>query len=98
MSVSLGRAIASVCDDIDILPAPDHDEAFQLQASVGSTFTCRDIILVAMPGADEMHFIAGKLLPEPAAIRADHVLDLVHHEAFTSRSALMHTEVLVSVE
>src|SRR5215470_3260683 len=102
MSASLGRspkgAIASVCDDIDVLSAPNHVEPFQLQAPVGSTFAGREIIFVAVPGADEMHFIAGKLLPEPAAIRSDHVLDLVHHDALTSWPALMHTQVLVSIE
>src|SRR5262249_60790679 len=102
MSVSLGRSptctVVSACDDIYVLPAPDHFEAFQPQVRAGGAFTGREIVFIAMPGADEVHFIAGKLLPDPAAIRADHVFDLVHHDAFASRSALVHAQVLVGVE
>src|SRR5437588_9214480 len=95
---SLPRAIVSACDDIDILPTPDDFEAFQLEISVGGAFTGLEVVFVPMPWADEVHFIAGKLLAKPAAIGADHFLDFMHHDAFAGGPALVHTEVLISVE
>src|SRR5262245_58819906 len=45
-----------------------------------------------------MDFVSRKLLSQPAAIRTDHVLDLVHHDAFARRAALVHAQVFISVK
>src|SRR5476649_2200167 len=98
ISASLMRASASTCNDIDILPAPEHRKAFQFQLTVGGAFAGFQIVFVAMPRADEMNFISRKLLPAPGPVGSNHILDLVHHHAFAGRSALMHAQVLIGVE
>jgi len=42
--------------------------------------------------------IARKFLAQPTAIGTDHVIDLVHHDAFAGRPALMNAQVLISIE
>src|SRR5215470_5234192 len=102
MSTLLRRSFASMgisaCDDIDVLPAPDDFKVFQLQLAIGDAFAGLEIILVAVPWADEVNFVTGKLLPDPTAIGAKDILDLVHDDAFAGRSALMDAQILVRVE
>src|SRR5262245_56740856 len=98
LSRSPAGARASTCDDINVLPAPHDVEALELQASIRGAFAGGEIIFVAMPGADEMNFFGCKFLTEPGAVGADDVFHLVDHEAFTSRSALVHAKVLIGVE
>jgi hypothetical protein len=70
-------------------PAPHHLEAFQPQPAVGRALADLEIVFVAVPGAQKMDFMLGKLLPVPATVGPDHVLDLVHEEALAGRSALV---------
>src|SRR6185312_4197548 len=94
-SLSCVRSRVSACNDIDILPAPDHVEAFQLQAAVRRAFTGLEIVIVAVPRAHEMNFILGETLALPGPVGREHVLDLVHDDAFAGGAALVHAQVLV---
>src|SRR5690242_12797543 len=53
--------------------------------------------LVTMPGANDVHVIVIKGLPEVAAVLANQVDHLRHAQAFTSRSALVRTEIAVRI-
>src|SRR5579884_2653761 len=98
MSASLTRVIVSIGDDIDVLPTSDHLEALQLQAAVRRAFARPQIVLVAVPGADEMNFLLGEFLPDPGAVRSQDVLDLMHEQALAGRPALMPAQIFVCIE
>src|SRR4051794_18736338 len=83
--------------DIDVFPAPHDVERLEPQPPVRRALAGFQIVLVAMPGADEMNFV-GKLLAMPGAVGAKHILDLVHDDAIARRAALVHAEILVGVE
>src|SRR5215471_15423810 len=97
MSASLLSSVSS-CDDIDVLPAPDDVEAFEFQASIGGALAGFQVVFIAVPRADEMDVRLREFLPDPSAVRSEHILDLVHDDAFAGRPTLMHAEVLIGVE
>src|SRR6185312_4395764 len=95
ISLSLGRSIASACNDIDVLPAPDDTETLQFQIFVGHALTGPEIVLVAVPWADKMDLIVREFLADPAAVGADDILDLVHDQSFAGRPALVHAQIFI---
>src|SRR5437868_4404572 len=56
-----GFAAPFLGEDIDLI-AFLHDLVFaQLELAVGDAFTCLHVVLIAMPGADEMHLAFGEI-------------------------------------
>src|SRR5262249_38748080 len=82
-------------DDVEILAAHDGLKRLQAQAGVADAFPCLDVVFIAVPGADEMRFIFVKTLAPPGLVRAEHVFDLVHDDAFAARASLVQAKVQV---
>jgi hypothetical protein len=61
-------------------------------------FTGFEVILVAMPRANDVHVIFIEALTQEDAAFADDIHDLGQAEALTRRSALMGAQILVRVE
>ena len=45
-----------------------------------------------------MRLVGGEFLAEPGLVGRQHVLDLVHDDAFAAGAALMEAEILIGVE
>src|SRR5215813_5441221 len=91
-------ARSSAGDDVEIGAAAHDLIRSEPQRAVACTFAGLDVVLVAMPGADEVCFVGGELLAEPGLVGAEHVLDLVHDHALAAGAALVEAEILISVE
>src|ERR1700730_14392673 len=81
-------------DDENVVAAPDHLEPLQSQPPVADAFAGFELVLVAVPGTDEMHLV-GERLPLIAAVRRDHVDHPVDHQALAGRPAGMDAVVAV---
>src|ERR1700730_12190686 len=81
-------------DDENVVAAPDHLEPLQSQPPVADAFAGFELVLVAVPGTDEMPLV-GERLPLIAAVRRDHVDHPVDHQALAGRPAGMDAVVAV---
>src|SRR5262249_57620923 len=59
-------------DDENVVAAPHDVEFLQLEPPVADAFAGLELVLVAVPRADEMHLV-GEDLPLIGAVGADHV-------------------------
>src|SRR6266852_2317637 len=92
---SCGRGLV---DDIDVLAAAEHLKGLEAQPPVRRALAGLEVVLVAVPRADEVHLVGREPVPVPGAVGRQHVLDLVHDDALAGRPALMNAQVLVGVE
>src|SRR5579862_652495 len=96
-SVSAGRSSASE-DDIDASFALDHFVAFEPELWVRRTFAGLELVLPAMPGADDMRFALVVGLAEEALVRAEQIHHFIPDDALAGRSALVQALIAVGVQ
>src|SRR5947209_8401757 len=87
-----------VGDDVELFAALHDRIRLQAQFAVSRALAGLDVVFVAVPRAHEMRLVGGEFLAEPALVRRQHVLDLMHDDAFASWAALMQAEIPVGVE
>src|SRR5262245_43643038 len=88
-------ALSSSGDDKNVVAAPHDVEFLQLEPPVADAFAGLELVLVAVPRADEMYLV-GEDLPLIGAVGGDHVGHAVDHDALAGRSAGMDAIVAVS--
>ena len=77
-------------------PRSNHVEFLQLELAIADTDAGFQLVLVAVPRADEMHFV-GERLPLIGAVGADDVEHLVDHQALAGRAAGVDAVIAVGV-
>src|SRR5262249_42409999 len=83
-------------DDIDVVPLLQHLVLPQLQFAVGHAFAGLHVVLVAVPGTDEMHLGVGEKEPARRLVRHEPLFDLRDREPLAGRPALVEAEIAVS--
>src|SRR5215831_3169708 len=80
----------------DVVAAPHHLVLAQLELAVAGAFAGLDVVLVAVPRADEMQLV-GKRLALVGAVGIDDIDNLVDHDALAGGAAGVQAEVAVGV-
>src|SRR5262245_50828844 len=83
-------------DNKNVIAALDHVVFAELEPAVADAFAGLEIVLVAVPGAGEVHII-GELLPLIGAVGVQNVYHLVDQDAFARRPASVHAVVGIGV-
>src|SRR5258708_3553260 len=91
-------AAAALGDDINSVLLLDHLVLAQLELAVGHAFAGLHVVLVAVPGTDEMHLGVREIHPARGLVRHDPLFDLGDGQALAGRSALMQAEIAVGEE
>src|ERR1700704_4423236 len=90
-----GFAIAALRDDIDLVSLLHHLVAPQLELAVGDAFAGLDVVLVAVPRADEMRLGVGEVEPLRGPVGHDALFDLGDDQSLAGRAALMQAIIAV---
>src|SRR5262245_51613364 len=91
-------AVAALRDDINVV-SPLHDlVAAQLELAVGDAFAGLDVVLVAVPRADEVRLGVGEVEALRGLVGHDPLFDLGDDQALAGRAALMQAVIAVGVE
>src|SRR5215468_803418 len=91
-------ATAVLGDDIDVVSLLDDLVLAQLETPVADELAGLEVVLVAVPGADEMHLVVGEVEPARRLVGHDPLFHLGDDQAFARRSALVQADVAVGVE
>src|SRR5262245_28922796 len=84
-------------DDIDPSVALNHLVAPKLEARIRCTFAGLELVLPAVPGADDVRLVLVVGLAEKAPVRSEEVHDPVPDDAFAGRAALVQAVIAVRV-
>src|SRR5882757_4808705 len=95
-SASAGGSTTSD-DDIDASVALNHVVTLEPQARIGRAFAGLELVLPAVPGADDMRLVLVVGLAEIALVRAVELDHLVPDQALAGRAALMQAMIAVGV-
>src|SRR5262249_24839629 len=91
-------AVATLRDDINVV-SPLHDLiAAQLELAVGDAFAGLDVVLVAVPRADEVRLGVGEVESLRGLVRRNALFDLGDDQALAGRAALVQAVIAVGVE
>src|SRR5689334_9105696 len=91
-------AVALLRDDIHVV-SPLHDlVAAQLELAVGDAFAGLDVVLVAVPRADEVRLGVGEVEALRGLVGQDPLFDLGDDQALAGRAALVQAVIAVGVE
>src|SRR6516164_11476629 len=83
-------------NNVEVVAALYHLVFLQLQPAVADALAGGEFVFVAVPGADEMHFV-GKRLPLVGAVLGNEIDDLIDQNAFAGRPAGMNAVIGVGV-
>src|SRR5689334_20794883 len=89
---------ATSATDIDAPLALDDVETVQSQRAITGVLARIDVVLPAVPGADQVGLGFGEPLAQASLIRAEYRLDPSEDGPFADRSAAVRALVLESVE
>src|SRR5680860_49671 len=84
--------------DIDLVPSGRDVIAAQPPLAVTSELAGLQVVLPAMPWADDVDFLLGEPLTQALLVLGHHRLDLAHHHALGHRTAHVQAVVLQGVE
>src|SRR5262245_40540763 len=91
-------AVALLRDDINVV-SPLHDlVAAQLELAVGDALAGLDVVLVAVPRADEVRLGVGEVHALRGLVGHDPLFDLGDDQALAGRAALVEAVVAVGVK
>src|SRR5262245_6831873 len=96
MSMSVVLALCSLDHDENFVAALDHFVFPQLQLAIADALAGLEIVLIAVPGAGEMHVLA-EGLPLVGLVRVEDVHDVIDQDALAGRPAGMHAVIRVGV-
>src|SRR5215469_17260812 len=97
VSVSAGHSSTSD-DDIDASFALDDLVSLEPERRIGRAFAGLELVFPAVPGADDMRLVRIIGLAQKGAVRSIEVDDLIAHDPFAGRSALMQAMISIGVE
>src|ERR1700722_15577415 len=88
-------AVAALRDDIDLIPLLHHLVAAQLELAVGDAFAGLDVVLVAVPRADEVRLGVGEIHALRGLVGHDPLFDLGDDQPLAGRAALVQAVIAV---
>src|SRR5262245_21117658 len=91
-------ATAALGDDIHVVSLLHDLVLAQLEAAVADELAGLQVVLVAVPRADEVHLAVGEVEPARGLVGHDALLHLGDDQAFAGRTALMQADIAVGVE
>src|SRR5215472_5356791 len=91
-------AVAALRDDINVVSLLHHLVAPQLEPAVGDAFAGLDVVLVAVPGADEVGLGVREVEALRGLVGHDALFDLGDDQPLAGRAALVQAVIAVGVE